>query len=390
MASHSNAGLATQAIHADQYLSGPEVAPAISTSTTFRHPTLDQIAAADDGYFDKNWDPAEPSRHIYSRETQPITTRAEHVLAAVIGHPTVVYPSGIAAFFAILLHVRPDVIAITDGYHGSHVGIDLYRRTRGEDRVTVIKLDDEYPSGKKLLCWVETPLNPFGESRSIAKYAEKTHAVGGVVGVDSTFAPPPLSDPFKWGADIVMHSGTKYFAGHSDALIGTVSVRDKADWVKLWEDRMATGSVAGSLDSWLLLRSLRTLPLRIKRQARTATALASWLATLQGGGVIEKVWHASLQEDAAELLGPGKQMEDGPACFSVLLKERKQADKFPEELKYFVHATSLGGVESLIEQRIISDAKCDPRLLRLSIGVEEFEDLKSDLSQVIEKVKTLQ
>ncbi|BGP29008.1 hypothetical protein JCM10296v2_000744 [Rhodotorula toruloides] len=359
MASHSNAGLATQAIHADQYLSGPEVAPAISTSTTFRHPTLEQIAAADDGYYDKNWDPSKPSRHIYSRETQPITTRAEHVLAAVIGHPTVVYPSGIAAFFAILLH-------------------------------TVIKLDDEYPSGKKLLCWVETPLNPFGESRSIAKYAGKTRAVGGVVGVDSTFAPPPLSDPFKWGADIVMHSGTKYFAGHSDALIGTVSVRDKADWVKLWEDRMATGSVAGSLDSWLLLRSLRSLPLRVKRQARTPTALAAWLATLQGGGVIEKVWHASLQEDAAELTGPGKQLEDGPACFSVLLKERKQADKFPEELKYFVHATSLGGVESLIEQRIISDAKCDPRLLRLSIGIEELEDLKNDLSQAIEKVKDLQ
>lgn len=203
-------------------------------------------------------------------------------------------------------------------------------------------------------------------------------------------------------------SGTKYFAGHSDALIGTVSVRDKADWVKLyvplasltstrihvglpsrsWEDRMATGSVAGSLDSWLLLRSLRTLSIRVKRQAQTATALAKWLASLvdadEGRGVIEKVWHTSLQADADQLLGPGKQLEDGPACFSILLKERKQADKFPEELNYFVvrfflrpirltlllltggdyiqHATSLGGVESLIEQRIISDAKCDPRL----------------------------
>lgn len=178
MASHSKAGLATQAIHADQYLSGPEVAPAIRSGhpplprnlchrtlirTCSRSQHLDHLPSpdprADRGgrrrllrqelgpgrafapyLLEVRTLPLPPpsslllTLHAY-RETQPITTRAEHVLAAVIGHPTVVYPSGIAAFFAILLHVRPDVIAITDGYHGSHVGIDLYRRTRGEDQV---------------------------------------------------------------------------------------------------------------------------------------------------------------------------------------------------------------------------------------------------------------
>lgn len=112
-----------------------------------------------------------------------------------------------------------------------------------------IYLDDEYPTdGKKVLCWLETPLNPTGESYSIEYYSKKIHSIpGGVLGIDSTFAPPPLQDPFKWGADIVMHSGTKYFGGHSDLLMGTLSVKTTEEWLKLWSDRTYTGGVSSSL-----------------------------------------------------------------------------------------------------------------------------------------------
>lgn len=127
-------------------------------------------------------------------------TRAEAVLTSVIGQPTILFPSGIAATFACLVHTRPNVIAITKGYHGCHESIQVYRRLLGEDNVRVILLDDDYTlkASEKLLCWLETPLNPTGECRDIAYYAKKTHDVGGILAIDSTFGPPPLqvSTPF--------------------------------------------------------------------------------------------------------------------------------------------------------------------------------------------------
>ncbi|ORY85385.1 Cys/Met metabolism PLP-dependent enzyme-domain-containing protein [Leucosporidium creatinivorum] len=398
MAPSPKVGFATRATHGDEeYIVGPEVAPNISLSTTFRHPSPDEIAAQKPGHYTSEWDPSEPSRDIYSRYTQPTLTRSEKVLSSLIGAPTTLYPSGIAAAFAILLLVRPDVIAVTGGYHGCHASFEVYRQMRGADNVKIIKLDDEYSrDAGKLLVWLETPLNPTGEIRSIEEYSKKAHAVGGVVAVDSTFAPPPVQDPFKWGADIVMHSATKYFGGHSDTLTGTVSVRDKAQWLQLWHNRTYTGANPGSMESWLILRSLRTLPLRITRQATTATALAQWLAsltraapgsTLDGpSGVIEEVWHGTLQKNASTLIGEGKQMSLGSACFAFSTTKPIYAEWLGHVLKLFVPATSLGGVESLIEQRSVSDPGADPRLIRLSIGLEDFEDLKADLIAGFAKV----
>ncbi|KAL8286313.1 hypothetical protein RQP46_004801 [Phenoliferia psychrophenolica] len=306
-------GLSTRAMHGDTETGkelGREVAPNISVTTTFRHPTPAQAKLAGE------WDPQTPDHDIYSRYTQPTLTRAEQALSAVIGAPTLMLPSGIAAVFVALLHYRPDVIAITDGYHGCHGAIEVYSKVR--PGVKVIKLDDEFPTGERLLCWVETPLNPTGESRSIANYAKKTHAVGGTLFVDSTFGPPPLQDPFAWGADCVMHSATKYFAGHSDALGGTLSVKEKADWMALWHIRTYTG----------------------------------------------------------------KQMSAGPATFAILLAKESYATHLAHQLQLFTAATSLGGVESLIEQRLVSDPGAHPCL----VGIEDFEDLKADLVQGFRKV----
>ncbi|BGP12900.1 hypothetical protein JCM10213v2_006425 [Rhodosporidiobolus nylandii] len=391
MAPPSSAHLATRAIHADAAYAGDPVSPAISTSTTFRHPTLEQQAAAPPGHYDVDWNPHNPSRHIYSRETQPVGTRVEKVLSDLIGGPTLIYSSGIAACFAILLHVRPDVIAVTGGYFGCHGSFDIYRRTRGTDQVSIIALDDEYPKDKKVLVWLETPLNPTGESRSIAAYSKKAKDVGATLAVDATFAPPPLQEPFKWGADIIMHSGTKHFGGHSDLLAGTVTVKSEEEWHQLFDDRVHTGSNAGSLDTWLLLRSLRTLNLRIQRQAVSGTALAHYLHSLTGpdagdlAGVIKTVWHTALQDDADQLIGEDKQLAVGPACFGFLTTTPQYAMQLAESLTCFIHATSLGGVESLVEVRIISDSKCDPCLIRVSVGVEDVEDLKADFAQAIRK-----
>ncbi|SCV68422.1 BQ2448_543 [Microbotryum intermedium] len=243
--------LSTRLLHADHHLvARPEVAPAISVSTTFRAPSPAEILAAAPGHYTTDGAIlflARLSTSLYlvhvHQYTQPVLREAEAVLSSVIGQPTIAYPSGIAATFAILLHVLPDVIVITDGYHGCHASIEVYRKTRGEDRVRVIKLDDAYPTDKKLLVWLETPLNPTGECRSIEAYAKKTRAAGGILAVDSTFAPPPLQDPFKWGADIVMHSGTKYFGGHSDLLCGTVSVKDKQSWLNVSREMLKGAGV---------------------------------------------------------------------------------------------------------------------------------------------------
>lgn len=116
----------------------------------------------------------------------------------------------------------------------------------------------------------------------------KVHAVGGKLIVDSTFAPPPLQYPFKWGADMIMHSGTKYFGGHSDLLCGVLITKTREEWYPLWNDRTYIGNTPGNLESWLLLRSLRTLHLRVPRQSENATALAGWLAK-GGDGVPEGV-----------------------------------------------------------------------------------------------------
>jgi len=339
-------------------------------------------------------DALNPERHVYSRYSADAVIRAEQVLSKITNGFALLYSSGLASAFAALTYYQPKRIAITDGYHGSHMTIETYKKTRPD--LVLVNLDDEYQDGD--LCWLETPRNPDGIALDIKHYAEKIHAVGGKLVVDATFGPPPLQDPFKWGADLVMHSGTKYFGGHSDLLMGVLVARSREEWEKLWKDRTFLGTMPGSLEAWLLLRSLRTLHLRIPRQSQNATAIVQWLSKLAEtptgqefdgapGGVVETVSHASLQGKDSKGWEPSIQMEGGwNATFSMKFYESAKAFKFPYLLNYFVPATSLGGVESLIEQRYQSDSRQDPKLLRLSIGVEEGEDLISDLRQAFQAV----
>ncbi|KAG9084918.1 hypothetical protein FS749_004833 [Ceratobasidium sp. UAMH 11750] len=303
------------------------------------------------------------------------------------------YASGLAATYAAIVHLNPRRIAIRDGYHGVHCSIDVFKKTRPE--MKIIDIDDIFEEGD--LCWVETPLNPTGEARNLRHYADKVHAVGGRLIVDSTFAPPPIQDAFSCGADIVLHSGTKYLGGHSDLLCGVLAVKDLEEWRALWHNRTFMGNMMGSLESFLLLRSLRTLELRVTRQAANGTALAQWLHKISQtpagqswdgvrGGVIKRVWHASLQ-DARDQEWIKKQMPGGgPACFALMLEDPNEARLLPHLLKLFAPATSLGGVESLAEQRFVSDPGADKRLLRISVGIEDVEDLKGDLRRALNEV----
>lgn len=276
------------------------------------------------------------------------------------------------------MHINPKAIAIGSGYHGAHAVVSLLSRLTGLKILTLEQLDQ---LGEGDVIHVETPVNPTGEARNIAYYVAEAKKRGAYVTVDATFAPPPLQDPFHWGADAVMHSGTKYFGGHSDLLLGTVSTTHK-DWVpKLREDRSVLGATVGSLEGWLGLRSLRTLELRVKRQSASAERLLKWLEDeRQKDGVVSKVVaevkHASLQKEP----WVKEQMPNGfGPVFAILLKSEDQAKSLPSQLELFHHATSLGGVESLIEWRAMSDETVDRRLLRLSVGVEDAEDLKADL-----------
>ncbi|KAJ7047467.1 Cys/Met metabolism PLP-dependent enzyme-domain-containing protein [Mycena alexandri] len=374
----------TQLLHGDDaFRRSEDVAPPLSVSTTFLSRRPDDVEVATDY--------RNPSRHVYSRYTTPNSTRAEHILSQITDGFALTYSSGLAASYAALVFYKPKRIAMTEGYHGCHAMIQVYLKAAPE--VKIIKLDDDFESGD--LCWLETPLNPTGESRSIQHYANKVHKVGGKIIVDSTFAPPPLQYPFKFGTDCILHSATKYFGGHSDLLGGVLVVRTKEEWDTLQSDRTYMGNSMGSMESWLLLRSLRTFHLRLPRQSETASALVEWLQkivlTPEGqafdgvpGGILTQVWHSSLQAKDARGFDPSTQMTGGwNATFSIELSKAQYAAWFPHSLEYFTPATSLGGVESLAEYRYSWDPTSNPRAVRISIGVEDLDDLKADIRQAL-------
>ncbi|CBQ73113.1 related to Cystathionine beta-lyase [Sporisorium reilianum SRZ2] len=429
-------GLATAALHADHpcALTDPNyaVAPAISVSTTFRAPAPDSAHAAlldAAARGEEEFDMQDPQVHIYSRYSQATNVRAEKVLSQIMGARALTYASGLAAAHAAVLHYAPRVVAIRKGYHGVHMAIGVYARGR---RVKVVDLDDDYAAAMEgeegseeeagteeavkrdgLLVWVETPLNPTGEARDLAKYVAKARAIPNAhVVVDSTFAPPPLQNPFAQGADMVMHSGTKYFGGHSDLLCGVLAVRDKTQWHALWSDRTFLGANLGSMEAYLLLRSLRTLTVRVAKQSSTATLLAAWLHSLTlpsadiapedepfaRGKVVARTFHSSLQprsdpddtnaaspEDPA--FDPATQMPGGHApTFAFRTTKPLYATHIPHLTAYFTPATSLGGVESLLEHRVKSDPREDARIVRVSVGLEEFDDLRADLRAAFTEV----
>jgi cystathionine beta-lyase/cystathionine gamma-synthase len=370
---------ATRAIHGDDGIQqNNAVAPPMHVSTTFRY-NDDPDKLVFWGEHDPN---ADRDTNIYSRDSAPNTNRLEAVLTSLLGGKALTYSSGLSAFHAMMVHLKPKRIAIGAGYHGCHGIIDILNRLYGCEKLDLDS--DEIREGDVI--HVETPLNPTGEARNLAHYAAKAKKAGAYLTVDATFAPPPLLAPFELGADIVMHSGTKYFGGHSDMLCGVLAVApSRAEWwAPLKKDRLLLGAVMGNFEGWLGLRSLRTLEIRVKRQSETATRLVKWLNDSKANlPAVERLSHASLQEDA----WVREQMPNGfGPVFGLVLKNDRAARAFPSKLALFHHCTSLGGVESTIEWRRMTDPNVDTRLLRVSIGLESFEDLQADIQQALDAV----
>lgn len=333
---------------------------------------------------------------MYSREFAPNATRFEAILSSLLKAQAVAYSTGLAATHAALTLLNPRRVSVGEGYHGSHEVIGVLSRLTGLQKLPLVCPAESLGEGDVIL--LETPVNPLGTAFNIEEYAKKAHSKGAYLVVDSTFAPPGLQDPFLWGADIVMHSGSKYFGGHSDLLCGVLAVR-REDWKRrLLEDRVAIGNVLGNLEAWLGARSLRTMEVRVQRASQTSGRLISWLndaLNTQNSAagseehvvqsVLQKMYHASLQNEP----WVRKQMPNGfGPVFAVVLRSEEFARILPTKLNFFNHATSLGGVESLIEWRALSDSRVDKKLLRISIGLEHFEDLKGDLLQAFKSLTT--
>ncbi|KAK9329190.1 Cys/Met metabolism PLP-dependent enzyme-domain-containing protein [Lipomyces starkeyi] len=371
--------IASLSVHADDsYAMVSDVAPPLHVSTTYHYNSDPSKLKSAKEHDIRVRD--EQSSFIYSRFGNPVVERVEAVLSAILNGHAVVYSSGLAAYTAALAYYNPRRLSMTDGYQGCHGVARIFNRFSGLEQVPLY--DDSVSTGD--LVHLETPINPTGLSVDLAKAVEFAHCRGAKVIVDATFAPPPLQDPFEFGVDMVMHSATKYLGGHSDLLAGVLVTKDPQVRLALLQDRGLLGGAPGNFESWLLLRSLRTFKLRVETQAKNAGKIVAWLdSAIKNNEIpaLTKVYHSSLQTD--EFVR--KQLKTGlySPAFSIEVESVEVAKSIPSRLKLFHHATSLGGVESLIEWRAMSDTSVPETLLRLSIGVEDADDLIADLKAAL-------
>ena len=321
----------------------------------------------------------------YARDHNPTFVAAEQLLAALEGGAAaMLFGSGLAAattVFRSWLAPGAHVVAPRVGYYGLRAWVEKFCATFGVglDLVDMTDLGAVAAAIKPQtkLVWIETPANPQWQVTDIAAVAELAHRAGARCAVDSTCATPVHTQPISLGADLVMHSATKYLGGHSDVLAGAlVTARADEAWDALHWARRHEGAVIGPVEAYLLLRGMRTLFPRVERQSRTALHLAQRLATLRGVEVDYPGLPAHPQHAIA-----ARQMKNG---FGGMLSIRvaKPLDVV-RRLRVWVPATSLGGVESLIEHRFTVEGPTSPtppELLRLSVGLEHEDDLYDDLA----------
>jgi cystathionine gamma-synthase len=268
-----------------------------------------------------------------------------------------------------------------EGYHGTHGAIELYTRNRNVQFEWIEEMKESRLSHlpTHTLLWLESPQNPRGEVADLQYYRNLLPKHVNIA-VDATFAPPPIQNLLSNGADYVMHSSTKFLGGHSDLLGGVLMTKSEEEFKKLSTDRASLGAVMGNMEAWLLLRSLRTLTVRVVQQSNNASFLANWLDSKSEPclDIVAKVWHASLPDhpghEACKRQGSG-----WSGVLAIEFVSLHHARLICSNLEYFDNATSLGGCESLIEWRAAVDPKISPSLCRLNIGLEDVEDLQLDL-----------
>jgi cystathionine gamma-lyase len=371
-------GFSTMAIHAGQEAdpaTGATVVPIYATSTFTQHA------------------PGEHRGYEYSRSGNPTRSALETCLAALEGGERgLAFASGLAATTAVLSTLKPgdEVAAAADLYGGTFRLLERVFRPWGlVPRYT----DDPSPEGfaavlspSTKLVWIETPTNPLLQVIDIAAIAELAHRRGAVLAVDNTFASPYLQRPIEHGADLVVHSTTKYLGGHSDVIGGAViGRRDLLEAIAFYQN--AAGGVPGPFDSWLVLRGIKTLAVRMDRHCANAGALADWLSSHPK---VERVYYPGLKDHPGHPIA-ARQMRDFGGMISIRLQGgRDAALRFLSRTRLFSLAESLGGVESLIgHPATMTHASIpaairiargvDDGLVRLSVGIEDLQDLRGDL-----------
>lgn len=366
--------LATTSIHGgNEEHRVPDVIPPINVATTYRYPSdPDKLQKLEIGIEESS------EIIVYSRLGHPNGKMIEKIVGKITDSYATVYSSGLGAFHAAMTYYNPKQLFIGQAYHGCHGIADILTRNYGLKQYSLSDEDLEKLE-KGDVIHIETPVNPESKCFDIQYYADKAHAKGAFLIVDSTFA--PLQDPFKFGADMVMHSATKYYGGHSDLLSGLLLTKDQKIHEKLYEDRIYLGTNIGNLEASLLIRSLKTFELRVKQQSSSATKLVKFLVENKDKFPgLDKVHHSSLQKD--EFVEKQLNGVHSPT-FSINFTSADGARQFPSRLKYFFHATSLGGAESLVEWRCMSDAHADPTLVRVSVGLEDIDDLIEDFNEAL-------
>jgi cystathionine gamma-synthase len=234
------------------------------------------------------------------------------------------------------------------------------------------------------LVWIETPGNPLWTITDIAAMAQLAHDSGAVLGIDSTAATPVFTQPLRLGADIVMHSATKYLNGHSDLVAGALAAaKDSPFWARIKQVRSHHGAILGGFEAWLLLRGLRTLEVRVRAQSEGAALLATRFANHP---LVTSVLYPGLPSHPGHAVA-AKQMSGFGGMLSIRVKGGEQAAiSTAARVELWKRATSLGGVESLLEHRASIEgagSPCPPDLLRLSVGLEDVDDLYADLDRAL-------
>ena len=323
----------------------------------------------------------------YAREGNPTWETFEAAIGELEGGEAVAFPSGMAATAAVLETLPPtaEVVIARSAYVEA-------RRLLGEreaaGRLTASHIDASDASralgaldGADML-WLDALSNPALDAPELDRLVAAAGEAGAAVVVDATLATPLLVRPLELGADLVLHSATKYIGGHSDLLLGVVTARDPERAARLRDARATLGAVPGTMEAWLALRGLRTLPLRLERGQETALELARRLSTHPA---VARVRHPGLPSDPSHEVV--KRLFDGfgaVLCFE-LAGGPDQADQVCERVRLVTHASSLGGVETLIERprRWHDDRNVSSAALRLSAGCEDAEDLWADLAQAL-------
>jgi cystathionine beta-lyase/cystathionine gamma-synthase len=372
----------TRAIHDGQE---PDPATGAITTPIYQTSTYVQDAVGEHKGYD------------YSRVANPTRTALQEAVASLEGADHgVAFASGLGATTTLMHLVDPGqrVVLIADVYGGVYRMTSQVYEPKGYlfDYVPAEEFPNlhEHLDDNTRMVWIESPSNPLLNVVDIRAAADAAHEVGALVVVDNTFATPYLQQPLSLGADVVVHSATKYLGGHSDAVLGVAATNDPTIAERLFFLQKSLGAVPGPFDCWLVLRGLKTLAVRMRQHCENAMAVALWL---ERRGNVERVFYPGLPSHPGHTIA-ARQMRDYGGMVSFLAESEQHALELVGRTKLFKLAESLGGVESLIEvpakmthaSTATAPFASPSNLVRLSVGIENVQDLIGDLEHALAAV----